>query len=157
VNIGPQSAVIRSVGQIRTMDDIRNTMLTVRDGSPVLVSDVATISVGNQPRLGVAGMTRRRRGAGHRADAACGPDHADLARRGGGGRQDQQLRSAAAGVRIERIYDRSVLVDVTTRTVLHNMVMGVLLIFLIQWLFLGDLRSALIVSATIRSPCCSPW
>jgi cobalt-zinc-cadmium resistance protein CzcA len=52
-------------------------------------------------------------------------------------------------VRIERIYDRSVLVDITTRTVLHNMVMGVLLIFAIQWLFLGDLRSALIVSATI--------
>ena len=53
------------------------------------------------------------------------------------------------GVRIERIYDRSVLVDITTKTVLHNMVMGVLLIFFIQWLFLGDLRSALIVSATI--------
>ena len=53
------------------------------------------------------------------------------------------------GVRIERIYDRRFLVDVTTRTVLHNMVMGVVLIFLIQWLFLGDLRSALIVSATI--------
>jgi hypothetical protein len=54
-----------------------------------------------------------------------------------------------AGVRIERIYDRSALVDITTHTVLHNMVMGVLLIFAIQWLFLGDLRSALIVSATI--------
>ena len=50
---------------------------------------------------------------------------------------------------IERIYDRSVLVDITTKTVLHNMVMGVPLIFVIQWLFLGDLRSALIVSATI--------
>ena len=48
-------------------------------------------------------------------------------------------------MRIERIYDRSVLVDVTTKTVLHNMVMGVALIFFIQWLFLGDLRSALIV------------
>src|SRR5260370_29293319 len=53
------------------------------------------------------------------------------------------------GVRIERIYDRSTLVDITTHTVLHNMGMGVTLIFLIQWLFLGDLRSALIVSATI--------
>src|SRR5262245_65969609 len=53
------------------------------------------------------------------------------------------------GVRSERIYDRSRLVEVTTSTVLHNMVMGVVLIFLIQWLFLGDLRSALIVSATI--------
>src|SRR5882724_11301256 len=55
VNIGPQSAVIRSVGQIRSMDDIRHTMMTVRDGAPVLVSDVATISVGYEPRLGIAG------------------------------------------------------------------------------------------------------
>src|SRR4029450_12948641 len=55
VNLGPQAAVIRSVGQIRTMDDIRHTMVTVRDGAPVLVSDVATISVGFEPRLGIAG------------------------------------------------------------------------------------------------------
>ena len=73
-----------------------------------------------------------------------------LARRAGRGRQDQQRRaSLPPGVHIERIYDRSALVDITTHTVLHNMVMGVALIFLIQWLFLGDLRSALIVSATI--------
>ena len=52
-------------------------------------------------------------------------------------------------MRIQRIYDRSVLVDVTTRTVLHNMVLGVSLIFIIQWIFLGDLRSAIIVAATI--------
>ena len=61
----------------------------------------------------------------------------------------QMRRALPPGVRIDRIYDRSALVDVTTHTVLHNMVMGVVLIFLIQWLFLGDLRSALIVSATI--------
>ena len=62
------------------------------------------------------------------------------------------------GVRIERIYDRSALVDITTHTVLHNMVMGVVLIFLIQWLFLGDLRSALIVVGdhSLRAAC-SPW
>ena len=52
-------------------------------------------------------------------------------------------------MRIERIYDRSGLVNITTHTVLHNMVLGVVLIFLIQWLFLGNLRSALIVAATI--------
>ena len=55
VNIGPQSAVIRSVGQIRSMDDIRHTMLVMRDGAPVLVGDVATITVGYEPRLGIAG------------------------------------------------------------------------------------------------------
>src|SRR5499433_3701941 len=52
-------------------------------------------------------------------------------------------------VRIEPFYDRGDLVAITVRTVLNNMLFGVMLIFVIQWMFLGDLRSALIVSATI--------
>ena len=52
-------------------------------------------------------------------------------------------------MRIERIYDRKDLIDITTRTVLHNMVFGIGLIFLLQWVFLGNLRSAIIVGATI--------
>ncbi|SEO96420.1 cobalt-zinc-cadmium resistance protein CzcA [Rhodospirillales bacterium URHD0017] len=150
VNIGSQSAIVRSVGQIRTMDDIRNTMLTVRDGAPVLVSDVATVTVGNQPRLGIAGQSEdddvvqgivlMRRGAETMPTLTGVLAEVDKINKSG---------VLPAGVRIERIYDRSALVDITTHTVLHNMVMGVLLIFLIQWMFLGDLRSALIVSATI--------
>jgi len=150
VNLGPQSAVIRSVGQIRSMDDINGTMVVVRDGSPVLISDVATVTVGFEPRLGIAGhdndndvvegIVLMRRGA------------QTLPTLRGVEREVQRINNSdllPPGVRIERIYDRRFLVDVTTRTVLHNMVMGVVLIFLIQWLFLGDLRSALIVSATI--------
>ncbi len=150
INLGPQSAVVRAVGQIRSMDDIRSTMLTVRDGSPILVSDVADIAVGNEPRLGVAGhdddddvvegIVLMRRGAETMPTLRAVE------------REVERINGSSLlppGVRIERIYDRSVLVDVTTHTVLHNMVMGVGLIFLIQWLFLGDLRSALIVSATI--------
>ena len=53
------------------------------------------------------------------------------------------------GVRIERIYDRKDLIQITTRTVLHNMALGIALIFALQWLFLGNLRSALIVGATV--------
>ncbi len=150
VNIGSQSAIVRSVGQIRSMDDIRNTMLTVRDGAPVLVSDVATVTVGNQPRLGIAGqnddndiiqgIVLMRRGAETMPTLTGVLDEVDKINNG---------NILPPGVRIERIYDRSALVEVTTHTVLHNMVMGVVLIFLIQWLFLGDLRSALIVSATI--------
>ena len=56
VNIGNQSAVIRAVGQIRTLDDIRNTMITQVNNSPVLVKDIATVTVGNRPRLGIAGI-----------------------------------------------------------------------------------------------------
>src|SRR4029077_11253555 len=53
------------------------------------------------------------------------------------------------GVHIERIYDRKDLIETTTHTVLENMVVGIVLIVLLQWIFLGDLRSALIVGATI--------
>jgi cobalt-zinc-cadmium resistance protein CzcA len=150
VHLGPQSAVIRSVGQIRSMHDIRHTMIGVRNGSPVLVSDVATVSVGFQQRLGICGqdddndivqgIVLMRRGAKTlpTLDAVEREveriNHSDL---------------LPPGVHIVRIYDRRALVNVTTRTVLHNMAMGVTLIFVIQWLFLGDLRSALIVSATI--------
>jgi cobalt-zinc-cadmium resistance protein CzcA len=150
VNLGPQSAVIRSVGQIRSMDDINHTMVVVRDGSPILIADVAKVTVGFEPRLGIAGhdedndivegIVLMRRGA------------QTLPTLRGVEREVQRINNSdllPPGVRIERIYDRRFLVDVTTRTVLHNMVMGVLLIFGIQWLFLGDLRSALIVSATI--------
>jgi cobalt-zinc-cadmium resistance protein CzcA len=53
------------------------------------------------------------------------------------------------GVHIEKIYNRTDLINVTTHTVLHNMIVGILLIFAVQWIFLGDLRSAIIVATTI--------
>jgi cobalt-zinc-cadmium resistance protein CzcA len=53
------------------------------------------------------------------------------------------------GVRIDRIYDRSDLINLTTHTVLFNLAFGMILVFFVQWIFLGDLRSALIVSSTI--------
>src|SRR5260370_29560352 len=132
------------------MDEIRKSMPVSHDGTPVLVSDVATVTVGHQPGLGIAGqnddgdivqgMVLRRRGAEALPSLTGGRAEVDKINNSG---------ILPPGVHIERIYDRSALVDITTHTVLHNMVMGITLIFLIQWLFLGNLRSALIVSATI--------
>ena len=59
------------------------------------------------------------------------------------------MAACRPGVKIVPYYDRSSLVGVTTHTVLHNLIFGCLLVFLIQWVFLGDLRSALIVGANI--------
>jgi cobalt-zinc-cadmium resistance protein CzcA len=150
VNIGAQSAVVRGVGLIRSIDDLANTMVSQSGGNPVLVKDIATVTVGEKPRLGIAGL-----------------DQADdivqgivLMRRGEQSsptitRVEELVASInrssilPPGVRIERIYDRKDLIDITTHTVLHNMVVGILLIVLLQWMFLGDLRSALIVGATI--------
>ena len=57
--------------------------------------------------------------------------------------------SLPPGVKIVPIYDRTTLVNVTTSTVLHNLIVGCSLIFLLQWIFLGDLRSAVIVAINI--------
>src|SRR6202790_3014293 len=55
VDIGPQAAVVRGVGFIRSIDDINNTMLTQSGGNPVLVKDIATVTIEYKPRLGIAG------------------------------------------------------------------------------------------------------
>jgi heavy metal efflux system protein len=56
INFGPQSAIVRGVGLIHTMDDLRNTMLTSNNGVPVYVKDVATVEVGHEPRFGIGGQ-----------------------------------------------------------------------------------------------------
>src|SRR6266480_3523686 len=150
VNIGPQSAVVRGVGLIRSADELSNTMLTQSGGNPVLVRDVATVHVGHKPRLGIAGKD---------ADDDI-VEGIVLMRRGEQSmptinrveREVERINNSnilPPGVRIERIYDRKDLIEITTRTVLHNMAFGILLIFALQWVFLGNLRSALIVAATI--------
>ena len=55
VNIGSQSAVVRGVGLIRSLEDLSNTMLTQNAGAPVLVKDIASVTIGQRPRLGIAG------------------------------------------------------------------------------------------------------
>src|SRR6201988_2881261 len=150
VNIGPQSAVVRGVGLSRSIEDLSNTMVSQSGVNPVLVKDIATVTVGEKQRLGIAGMD----------DADDIVQGIVLMRRGEQSSPTiarveklvNQINNSSIlppGVKIERIYDRKDLIDLTTHTVLHNMVVGILLIVLLQWIFLGDLRSALIVGATI--------
>lgn len=150
LDIGPQVAVVRGVGLIRSIDDLSNTMLTQTGGTPVLVRDIATVTVGNKPRLGIAGRDNRddivegivlmRRG--EKSMPTINRVEAEIER-------INNSNVLPPGVKIERIYDRKDLIEVTTSTVLHNMVLGIILIFILQWCFLGNLRSALIVGATI--------
>jgi len=150
INFGPQAAVVRGVGLIHTLDDLRNTMLTSNNGSPVYVKDVATVIVGHKPRLGIVGQDGDE-------DIVQG---IVLMRRGE--QSMPTIRRVEAevekinmtgilppGVRLEKIYDRQELINTTTRTVLHNMMFGIVLIFFVQWIFLGNLRTAVIVAATI--------
>ena len=150
VNIGAQSAVVRGVGLIRSIDDLNNTMVSQSGGNPVLVRDIAHVTIGEKPRLGIAGLDQdddivqgivlMRRGE---------QSSPTIARVEKLVHEINHSSILPPGVKIERIYDRKDLIDITTHTVLHNMVVGIILIVLLQWIFLGDLRSALIVGATI--------
>jgi heavy metal efflux system protein len=150
VNFGAQSAVVRGVGLIHSADEIRDTMIASNQGAPVVIGDVAEVSVGNMPRLGIAGFDNvddivqgivlMRRGAESIPTIKRVEAEVDKVNSSG---------ILPPGVSIERIYDRSDLIHVTTRTVLHNMIAGIVLIFLLQWAFLGNLRSAVIVAMTI--------
>ncbi|HEV2332683.1 MAG TPA: efflux RND transporter permease subunit [Gammaproteobacteria bacterium] len=161
IHIGQQSINIRGIGLIDDggdddlaqgykVGDIEHVVLAEHGGVPVLIKDVAKVSVGNVPRLGIAGrdgdddivfgivvMNRT-----YQTDQVLPTVEAtiDTMNRDG---------SLPKGVKVVPYYDRASLVDVTTHTVLHNLLFGCLLIFLIQWIFLGDLRSALIVGLNI--------
>jgi cobalt-zinc-cadmium resistance protein CzcA len=150
INFGPQAAVVRGVGLIHTMDDLRNTMLTSNNGSPVYVNDVATVIVGHKPRLGIVGQDDDEDIVQGIVLMRRGEQSLPTIRRVEG--EVEKINTAGIlppGVRIEKIYDRRELINVTTRTVLHNMIFGIVLIFFVQWMFLGNLRTAVIVAATI--------
>jgi len=155
VNFGPQSAIVRGVGLIQSVDQLAKVMVAPNSGAPVLLGDVAQVKTGFRPRLGIAGQD----------DTDDIVQGIVLMQRGE--KSMPTIRAVQAevkaindsgvlplGVHVERIYDRSDLIGLTTGTVMHNLVFGVLLIFLVQWAFLGNLRSALIVSATIPFALC---
>jgi cobalt-zinc-cadmium resistance protein CzcA len=151
INLGQQSVNVRGVGLIQKIEDIENIVLTSQAGGiPVLVKDVAKVAIGYLPRLGKAGrddeddvvtgiviMHRTQK-----TNEVLARVEAEVEKINGDG-------TLPPGVRAVPYYDRGTLLSVTTRTVLHNLLFGCLLVFLIQWIFLGDLRSAIIVGANI--------
>jgi heavy metal efflux system protein len=161
VAIGQQSANIRGIGLIDDggtydltqgyrVSDIENIVLGQTNGTPVLVKDVARVYVGYVPRTGIVGKDRDDDVAmaivvtsrtSHTNEVVPRIAHAvDSINRDG---------TLPPGVKVVSFYDRMALVGVTTHTVLHNLIFGCLLVFLIQWIFLGDLRSAVIVGVNI--------
>jgi heavy metal efflux system protein len=159
--VGQQSVNVRGLGLMVSggdedltkgyhTEDIENVVLAQFNGVPVLVKDVAKVEVGYVPRLGIAGkdheddvvlaivvMNRTM----HTNDVL--PRVKEMVER------INSDGTLPPGVKLVPYYDRASLVEVTTHTVLHNLIFGCLLVFFIQWVFLGDLRSALVVAANI--------
>ena len=162
ITVGQQSINIRGVGLIDDggnddlregykVEDIENVVLSQENGVPVLVKDVGKVSVGYRPRLGILGRDTHddvvgaivvQRRTEKTADMIPKVQKAPLKRSNHDG-------SLPPGVKVVPFYDRSSLIALTTHTVLHNLIFGCVLVFLIQWIFLGNLRSAVIVGINI--------
>jgi len=161
LTIGEQSINIRGIGLIDDggsdnltqgyhVKDIEDIVLAQNNGVPIQIRNVAQVKVGFVPRLGIAGRD-------HDDDVAAAivvmgrTQHTNdiVPRIKAEVAEMNKDGTLPPGVKIVPYYDRTTLVQVTTHTVFHNLIFGCLLVFLIQWVFLGDLRSAIIVGINI--------
>ena len=158
VEAGLQQINVRALGLFRNVDDIGQTVVKTQNGTPLRISDVATVVQGPKIRLGQIGK------AIHRADGKI-LDNDDviegivLLRKGADAestlkaieakKQDLNEHALPHGVAIVPFLDRSDLVHYTTRTVLKNLTEGIILVAVILFLFLGNIRGAFIVALTI--------
>jgi len=158
IESGLQQIDLREVGLVTNVRDIENTVITTKSGTPLRVKDLAVVSQGSKIRLGQFGR------AIHREDGKI-IDNGDvvsgivLLRKGANA--DQALQGVEAkvqelndhilptGVKVVPFLDRRDLIHYTTHTVLHNLTEGMILVVIVLFLFVGNVRAAIIVSLTI--------
>src|SRR5258708_2338311 len=158
IQAGLQQINVRSVGLVDRAQDIERTVIVSKNGTPLRVKDIAVVSQGPKIRLGqfaraihredgrlvdnddvVSGIVLLRKGAA--ADTALQGIHQKV--------QELNDHILPPGVKIVPFIDRSDLVHFTSHTVLHNLTEGMILVSIILFIFLGNIRGALIVAATI--------
>ena len=158
VETGLQQMNVRELGLYKNVGDIEQTVLKTKSGTPLLVKDIAIVSQGEKVRLGhmaraihradgeiidnddvIQGVVLLRKGAD--AGPALDAIHAKV--------KELNDHILPPGVKIVPMLDRSDLLRYTTHTVLHNLSEGMILVTIILFLFLGNVRAALIVALTI--------
>jgi cobalt-zinc-cadmium resistance protein CzcA len=150
ITLGDQSFDVRGVGLIRSVQDIGDITVSAAKGVPVRVRDVAAVSVGAAPRLGIVGhdddpdvvegIVLMRYGGDSLKTVRGIHDRVDYIR---------QNRVLPPGITIEPVYDRADLVKLTTHTVMENLLVGMILVSIVLFLFLGNVRAALITAINI--------
>jgi cobalt-zinc-cadmium resistance protein CzcA len=155
---GQQQINVRAVGLVSSVQDIEQTVLKAQNGIPILVKDVAVVTQGPKVRLGrfakaihredgqiiddddvVSGIVLLRKGAA--ADPTLIAIHEKV--------KELNDHILPKGVKVVPFIDRSDLVHFTTYTVLRNLTEGIILVVIVLFLFLGNVRGALIVALTI--------
>ncbi|HEV2102917.1 MAG TPA: CusA/CzcA family heavy metal efflux RND transporter [Candidatus Acidoferrum sp.] len=158
IESGLQQINVRAVGLITSVQDIENTVVKAQNGAPLRIKDIGTVTEGPRIRLGQIGKALRRDDGkivdntdvvegvvllrkGANADTVIEDIHAKV--------KELNERILPPGVQIVPFLDRSDLVHYTTHTVLHNLTEGILLVSIVLFFFLGNVRGAFIVALTI--------
>ena len=155
ISRGSENYVIRGIGLLKDAADIGNVVVAEQKGLPVLVKDVGTVRTAYLPRLGKIGIKIGNGGPDvddvamstivmrryENASAVLDGIHAKI--------KELNNQILPAGVKVIPYIDRTDLIHVTTHTVLHNLVEGVVLVVFVLVLFLGNIRAAVIVAITI--------
>lgn len=158
MNTGSQRVVVRGVGMLRTLDDVKNIVITTNAGVPVRVGDVAEVAAGYAPRLGqvaqndkddiVEGIVLMRRGGNASEVLARVRERVKELNEGG---------TLPAGVSVTPFYDRQHLLDLTVDTVKHTLIVGMALVLMVLYAFLANFRGALIVAMVIPLGLCAAF
>ena len=139
--------LIRSPGQVATLDDLRGIVVATRDSVPVRIDDVADVLLGRELRTGAATENGREVVIGT-VFMLTGENSRAVAQRVGA-KMKEVNRTLPEGVVAKTVYDRTNLVNATIRTVRDNLAEGALLVILVLFLLLGNVRAALITAAVI--------
>lgn len=142
-----QQLTVRVPGAFNGLSDIENTMLGSPNGSPIRVGDIAQVSIGHDLRTGGATYNGKETVLGI-AMMAMGGNSQTVSKAVDAKLQDIQ-NSLPKGVVIETVYDRTTLVEKAIKTVQKNLVEGAILVIIILFLFLGNIRAALITACVI--------
>ncbi len=158
LNVGQQAFDVRGLGLIQSLDDIRNIVLASNRATPITVANVGQVSVGWSPRLGIVGMN-------YDDEVVSGivlmrKNGNTLATLRGVEQKVKELNSNGMlpkDYRIVPYYDRTGLVYTTLHTVLENLSVGMVLVFLVLLFFLGNLRTATIAAINIPLAMCGAF
>jgi cobalt-zinc-cadmium resistance protein CzcA len=142
-----QQLLVRSPGQLASMAEIEQVVIANRNGAPVIVSDVAEVAIGKQLRTGAATRDGKETVMGT-AMMLVGENSRSVAK-AVAEKLEAVQPSLPAGVKVEAVYDRTTLVDKAIATVEKNLLEGALLVIVVLFLLLGNLRAALITAAVI--------
>ncbi|WP_068321099.1 efflux RND transporter permease subunit [Polynucleobacter yangtzensis] len=151
---GEQQFVVRGVGLLKNIDDIKQVVVTINNGVPIRIGDVARVEIGNAPRLGmfqfndnpdsVEGIVYLRRGE----------NATEVLARVRNTVENINKHVLPPGIEVKPFYDRQVLLDITIGTVKHTLFFGISLVLAVLFFFLGNIRAAAVVAAVIPLALC---